>query len=282
MITLKIKKQGYFARTRTLNLPTDWNDIKITERFVFIRALALLPFEMAILEITRRLLKLSRYYFQRINTETIALITEKLAWMQLQPSSQPIILDFTHNKVRYILPKENFLNTSAYEFALADDYYNEFQEDPKNYSNLLKLVATLCRPFSEKNLLENGDARESISFQNAEFKIESRAEKLKDLDFSVSIIVLKYFEGVKLKVHQFGTKSGLFEIPLDEEEPEILKNKQSEPKLFGWWTAFRSILKTQNKTEEQIWQMSLWRVIAIMIEEKKYADEQMKRLNTKS
>ena len=84
--------------------------------------------------------------------------------------------------------------------------------------------------------------------------------------------VLRYFEGVKKDVHEYGTASGIFEKPKDETD-ETQNPKPKTQNLFGWWTAYRTIAKSQLKTEEQIWQMSLWHVLAIMIEEKTKADE---------
>ena len=271
-----------FAR-RNRAIPTAWSEITDSaQKLLFIRALSLLPFEQAIIEIARRILKLNKWQLRRTKTEDLTFLIEQLQWMHLQASANAIISQFTHDNIIYALPKDDFIGCTAFEFATADDYFKEWTDEPKDMKPLLKMVATLCRPIDKENLLNNGEAREVIQFKNAEFQIEKRAKKFETLDFSVIIIVLKYFEGVKKKVYEFGIQVGLFEIPLDEEESEFQKKNKSNNAVFGWWTVFRNIMKSQNRKEEEIWEMSLWRVLSIMIEEKQQSDELQKRMDSRN
>lgn len=277
MTTLKISIPhtiGFFTITthNRRHIPSAWSDInERRRRLLFIQLLISLPFEVAMLRIIRELLGMSKRQFSIVDAADIAAISDQLAWMNLEPSTQPIIETFYHKATIYALPKPDFNGGSAYEFAQADDYYQEWLDNPQAELPLLRLIATLARPTNNAQFQKTGDARQPLSSDSreAEFDIERRANALKDLDVTAVIAVLRFFEGVKKDVHEYGVASGIFEKPKADDDTEKPKSKT----LFGWWTAFRSIAKAQNKTEEQIWAMSLWRVLSIMIEEKMKADE---------
>ena len=155
----------------------------------------------------------------------------------------------------------------------------EFLENADAPENLLRLVATLARPYSKPNFKATGDARNPLSTDPkiAEHGIELRANFFKDLDVAVVMATLRYFEGVKKEVYEMGVASGIFPKPKETKEGEE-PTKSEKDALFGWWTAYRNVAKSQNKTEEEVWQMSLWRVLSVMIEEKIKADEAEKQL----
>jgi hypothetical protein len=277
MTTLKISiphKIGFLTITshNRRHIPSAWSDInERRRRLLFIQLLISLPLELAMLDIVRELLGMSKRQFSLVDPADIAAISDQLSWMNLEPSTQPIIETFNHKGKIYALPKPDFNGGSAYEFAQCDDYYQEWLDNIQSEQPLLRLIATLARPHSPTQIRKTGDARQPLSHDSreAEYDIEGRAETFKDLDITAVITVLRFFEGVKKDVHEYGVASGIFEKPKAEEDNE----KPKPNNLFGWWTAFRSIAKAQNKTEEQIWAMSLWRVLSIMIEEKMKADE---------
>lgn len=246
-------------------------------RLTFVRYLALLPQDKAMTCIVRDILGLPKRQFARLDPADIAAIATRLDWMNL-PSTQPVLAKFQHNGAVFALPKADFVGGTAYEFAQADDYYTEWIENPQSHHDLLRLVATLTRLYSTKYLKKTGDARTPLPTnpKEAEHDIELRALQLLEADIAIIVSVLRYFEGLKKEVHEYGTASGIF--------PKIKENDPTPPtqSLFGWWTAFRNVAKSQNKTEEQVWQMSLWRVLAIMIEEKTKADELEKRSEAQS
>jgi hypothetical protein len=280
IIPYKIFGVTIWTRRYRRFVPSAWSAILDGKRrLLYVRMLSILPFEQGILHIARDIMGMSRYHFHLMAIEDIAAVVEKLEWMRLDPLATPIFYTFSHKKHLYALPRVDFTEGIAYEFALADNYYQEWTENPEESKPLLQLVATFCRPVDIERLHAMGDGRAVLNTEYAEHQIEFRAKLFEDLDFAIVIAVLRYFEGVKQMVHDFGTSSGIFDKPSETPADEPKKNG-----LFGWWTAFRSVAKTQNKTEEAVWSMALWRVLAIMIEEKHRADEMEKqsRMNEKN
>lgn len=260
-------------------LPRAWTHIHDgRRRSLYIRYLSVLPFDTAVVSIAKDLLNLKPAgLFWHINPDDIAIIAESLSWMKLIPSSIPIIPSFSHKSQVYSLPRPDFLGGTAFEYATAEGYYTEWIETPDDPTPLLCLVATLCRIQNETQLIKTGDARQPLSM-HPETEIEARAKSFDDIDFAYIVAVLRYFEGVKAKIHKMGVASGIFEMPKKDDEGNILPQKKAIG--FGWWTAFRTVAKGQNKTEEQVWEMSMWRVLSIMIEEKQRFDEQEKQMKT--
>ena len=274
-IPYKIFGRTVWTKKRRRPIPESWTHIADSgRRLTFVRTLALLPHDEAMPRIVQTLLDLPKRHFNAIEPEDIAAIADKLDWMRLEPSTQPIFDRFEHEGKVYALPKPEFDGGTAYEFAQADDHYTEWLENPDAPEALLRLVATLARTYSSRQLQKTGDARRPLSTntREAEHDIQTRADELKNADIAIIMSVLRYFEGVKKDVHEYGTASGIFEKPKDETD-DTQNPKPKTQNLFGWWTAYRTIAKSQLKTEEQIWQMSLWHVLAIMIEEKTKADE---------
>jgi hypothetical protein len=264
-------------------IPEAWSDIHGGKRrLFFLRCLSILPHDEAMLHIIRSILKLNKRRFLQLDPADVAAISDQLDWMRLEPSTIPIISTFHHHRTQFAFPRPEFVGGTAYEFALADSYYSEWAENPDDPKPLLRLVATLIRPLSTFQLAQTGDARIPLSSdpQKAEHAVEEWAKRFDDLDFAYTVAALRYFEGVKKEVHEIGINSGIFEKPKEDDDQSPVTNNQSP--LFGWWTAFRSVAKSQQKTEEQIWQMSLWRVLSIMIEEKHKADEMERQMNNNS
>jgi hypothetical protein len=277
-IPFKIWGVTFLTRQYRREIPEAWAHIPdISRRLFFLRHLALMPnFDTARLHILKSILNLPRWAFFNINRDDLAALLEQLEWLRPNPSTIPIIDNFKHQNTVFHLPKGEFTNGKAYEFAVADDYYTSFLESPNDPEPLLRLVATLARPERKKreDNIRYGDLRIPLF---TEHEVEFRAKYLKDIDFAIVIAVLRYFEGVKKMVYDMGIDSGIFDPPNPKDEEAETQNPKSDA-LFGWWTAFRSIAKTQNKTEEQIWDMSLWRVISIMIEEKHKQDVMEKQM----
>lgn len=248
-------------------LPSAWSDIHDERRrLFFVRMLTLMSFETAQEHILRDILKLSERCFRQIDSLDVTAMLEKLEWMRLAPSTKPIVKRFKHKGIVYHFPKTDFLGSTAQEFALADDYYNQFVKDSDQTEPALKLLATLARPYDSKHNQRTGDPRSPLSIDPSESEhfIETNATLLADVDFSVVLAALCFWQGISQKVTNQGLKVGIFEKNKAEENQNTKLNNAN---LFGWWTSFRIIAKLQLKTEEQIWAMSFWRVFSIMLEE---------------
>ena len=213
-IPYKIFGQNIWTKKYRRPIPESWTHITDSgRRLTFIRTLALLPNDVAMLHIVRTLLDLPKRHFNALEPHDIAAITAKLTWLTLVPSTQPYITRFEHEGKIYALPKPEFDGGTAYEFAQADDHYTEWLENTAAPEALIRLVATIARAYSVHEFEETGDARRPLSTntRKAEHDIQTRAENLKNLDIAVVMSVLRYFEGVKQQVHEYGTASGIFE-----------------------------------------------------------------------
>ncbi|RAJ94201.1 hypothetical protein LX87_04086 [Larkinella arboricola] len=106
---------------------------------------------------------------------------------------------FEFEGVDYLLPDDNFSNTTAIEIAMANIHYLAYTrpENP-NPRAVLQLVTTLCRPVRKdlksfrKSADWNGDAREEYNTILA----DERAGRMTTLGLGVVMGVLQYFEAM--------------------------------------------------------------------------------------
>lgn len=125
-------------------------------------------------------------------------LRQQFAWLfETHPEGKPPMDSFFHAGVNYHLPADNFGDSTAIEIAFANMAYVDFAnpEEP-NPDALDKLIATLCRPRREdwrkfqKSKEWNGDVREEFSEQ----RMSEQAKAFSNLDMTVKLIMLDYFE----------------------------------------------------------------------------------------
>ncbi|QHV97945.1 hypothetical protein [Spirosoma endbachense] len=146
-------------------------------------------------------------------------ITEK-------PFESFAIEDANGRLVTYLLPEDNYANTSAIEIAMANIHYLAFTRPGKpNPLGVLALIATLCRPARadlkkfRKSVDWNNDAREEYNTVLA----EERAVQFANLPFGVVMAITQYFEAMNgrfLKAY----KDVYDPDPLAEDEPAMYHN----------------------------------------------------------
>ncbi len=135
-------------------------------------------------------------------------LRQQCAWLfTTRPAGKPPINSFAHKGRNYHLPADRYTDTSALELSFANMMYLEFaapipeDADLKSATTekgkaLDRLVAILCRTRSEDWRKQrrkpdfNGDVRVAFS----EALMETEAARLHDLDMSVKLVVLDYFE----------------------------------------------------------------------------------------
>lgn len=133
------------------------------------------------------------------------------------PDGKPVV---------YLLPDDNFVNTSAIEISMANIHYLSFTR-PKNpnHKAVLMLLSTLCRPQRtdlkkfRKSAEWNGDAREEYNTVLA----EERAATFATLPLGVIMAITQYFEAMNGRFLK--TYKDVYEPdPAADEEEPLYKN----------------------------------------------------------
>lgn len=268
-IPFKIFGFTFGVRRYRRSLPGAWSVIHDTERRLFyFRTLQLDPTPAAFIPILRDMLKLKDFYFYRIEPNDITVFTEILAWMREPLPIRALIPNFTHEGVTYHFFKPDFDNGTAFDFAIADDYYTEYVDNQDNTDALLLLASALVYTDSEP--------------RNTKEIIEKRLNTFKNLSFDYILVALRYFEALKKEIHEVGENVGLFDTPTTEGDAE----NTEMPIHFGWWTSYRFIAKSQVFGDyEKVLKTQFWDILKNLIEEKQREETLRKRyaaLNAKT
>ncbi|MFN8347424.1 MAG: hypothetical protein U0X91_20645 [Spirosomataceae bacterium] len=162
-------------------------------------------------------------------------LQEQFAWVFVKPTGKPVEA-FTHEGQTYLLPEDDFENTTALELALAMMYWAEFAHpETPDKTALDKLIATLCR--SQRIDWEtwqqdpdfNGDLRVKYN-EVATLKV---AATLETLPLGLKMLLLDYF-------------NAMAERFLDSYEEIFGSNGQQEP-LYddgrGWLMLLKDVAK---------------------------------------
>ena len=254
------------------NLPESWAEF-IAQKHDALAALKLLltlPETIAKIKILETILALPKSIFKALPDELVVDLVSKLDW--LKPDISPIALlsHFDHQNVRYHLPKDNFQNGTALEFALADDYFKKASEGDE--SALLNLIATLCRPerTDKQAAITAGDLREPL---NSRSEVEYRAAQLAQLDPSLQVAVYLYFAGCKKYISDLYGSYIFAKNEETEEEIEASQETQAQnAEPFGWWGVFMEL--AQNPiNEDRIHQKNFHSLCVWLVRQKHQADK---------
>ncbi|SFD46675.1 hypothetical protein [Spirosoma endophyticum] len=120
-------------------------------------------------------------------------------WIWSTKISEKPFESFSLDGVAYLLPDDNFSNTTAVEIAIANIQYLAFTRPEKpNPASVRLLIATLCRPARkdlktfQKSVDWSGDKREEYNTILA----EERSVQFGRLPFGVIMAVTQYFEAM--------------------------------------------------------------------------------------
>ncbi len=270
MLRLKIQTGKYWGREYRRDLPLSFEEVPKSRLLPLIRVL--LQRDENRIFAAEVLLDLPRPILALIPAEEFGFILSNLEWCKLEPSSVRPMPYFEHDGVEYYYPLSSFQNGNCLEFALADDYFNEYVESG-NPSDLRKLVATLCREKKEhkSDALRTGDDRVPLM---SRAEAEARAQRLSTLPEEVCALVLYYFAGVKQEIAEtYG--EWLFD---SEEEPtaEAKPTAKKSGVMFGWWSVFFDMAENvANLTT--VYQTSFHTLCMMLVERRKRASEQETR-----
>lgn len=275
---INIEKRGketIYPRT----LPQSWAELVAQKHdaFAILKLLLALPEVEAKVKALKMILNLPKATFLILTDEIIADLVAKLDWLKPDISPIPLFPSFTHDQVCYHLPKANFENGTALEFALADDYFKKAAEG--NEAALINLVATLCRPerTDTQAAITSGDIRTPL---NSRSEAEYRGVQLAQLDPSVQVAVFLYFAGCKKYINDL--YGGTLFVKNEEEEDPNAETTQSSGEIFGWWGIFMELAENPIN-EDKIHQKNFHSLCIWLVRQKIQADKmrQAAKLNDK-
>jgi len=193
------------------------------------------------------------------------------AWVTEKPIDQPFE-SFIHNGVKYVVVGERFRNVSAAEWT---EGIMDFIGLNGGGETLDTLIANFCRPEREdlplwrKSEKYNGDAREPYNRQ----RVEEQAKDLADLDAGVKIQFLWWYEHL---INEF----------FEEFEP-LFRGASGEGPRYPDGRGYLMLLKNVAEKGhlgnfEAVTSTDVMLVYAILLDDLYNAEEQERRLKTKS
>lgn len=231
---------------KKLQLPENWGEIPSSSLAFCIKQLIIKKPLQAKIEIIRHLLKLKYRIFAMMNDEQVAELLSLLDWMDLKNMTEPIFPEKKINGIKYRMPKSEFENGTAFQYAIADEYYMKYIEshDEKELDNLIS--ALLIDTKKEKQHSDR-DMIEKRAFTFRKFK-----------DFE-RVAILAYFSAVKLKIY-------------NNYAPWLFMSDESGSGggiNFGWWGRYIDIAKTSifGKLDE-VYEARFYDIIVFLIQEK--------------
>lgn len=239
MIELLIERKNH---QRRLAIPETWNEVPGASRLFCIRQFLQPDDNRARLAIIKALLKRNWKYIISLPEQQVADIVKLTAGINLKADPEPLITKFKHKGTTYYLPKEKGRNLVAFEYPIADGYYEQYVIE-QDESALIHLVATLAREgHGDKKLaLHTGDQRVPLL---SRMEVEYRAKRLLGLPPEIQVVILMYFSGVKQYIHDLYGK-WLFNQPVIEEEEEEADTRDSGGSgMFGWWGIYMTIAES--------------------------------------
>ena len=262
---------GLFLKEKkySRSLPQSWTELPERERLaVFHLLLSDTHIVSAKVKILKKLLRFPLAVFNALTDEQVSDLVDTLDWMQLTPDAAPLIASFEHKGIVYYLPKEKFMNGSALEYPMADDFLSRFGEKGDE-ATLLLLVATISREAKTDatSIEKTGDVRTPLSSRG---EIEARAARLKGLSVEAQTAVLLYFAGVRTYIHRIYAEY-LFEQPTENIEGEIeVTSASGSGADFGWWGKYMEVAESQVfGNYDQVLQTNFHTICAYLVKKRK-------------
>jgi hypothetical protein len=234
----------------TRQLPTEWADIKPSKRHKCLK----LVYQGNRLNLLFELLNVPTHINWSVGIAELAALQEMIKNIDLLPNPDPILPNFTLGFSTYYLPKKNFDNGTALQFATALEHYQNYANS-NNVQDLRRLIAVLA---TEKGV---------IITENTDIRLFSR-DFVQMPEYYVAM-VLCYFEGILKLVNEIGTKFGLWD---DNKEENTEGGALSPAQVFGWKAVFRNLADHDPSRYDVICQRPFFEILQILIERKMQAD----------
>lgn len=213
-----------------IEVPRDWSEVTPEQ---FRKVFAILydtfpipPVHIIRIQIVRRLLGKMKVVHS-LSAEQIYDISQSVKFLWDSAPSIAFIPSFKFRGRRYYLPESHLHNAVMIEYIYADSFLAQLApEGAREYENLDKLVATLCRPaksfwwWRRLSPYDDGDIRQRFS----PALMKRRAKKFKKLPMKYKMYVLAFFAACKHEIVNNPDYNRVF--------PKPKKGQQSEG--GGW------------------------------------------------
>jgi hypothetical protein len=272
----------FFKKKITRNIPQNWREITPPLKNRLLNILAVSPPDTAIQFCAFEILALEPKIFHSIDPDTMERIHELLTFLTFPLTKEAVTPYFEVDGIKYYLPDYNAPCITAYDFALAYDYYKMWLSNPQDAQALLLLAAALCRPLnpSQNERDKMGDMREPMF---TAYPSEVRAEKFKNIESGAIYAVLGYFTAVMEFVIESGRNANLFPKPpknrVEEEEQETTPPTDSTT----FWQLYNELAKTNvfNGIED-IWRQPFYFIYDIILRNKIDNDKAIAEMKRKT
>lgn len=213
-------------------LPTSWDSAGVLA-WPCLKSLARLGPDAGKLRAIRILCRLSKAKMKSLSAEQIATLVEGLPWLTIAPLAHPIRTKFYYWGKRYSMPAAKFEDGSAITFALADDFFNAYQEGDDQA--LIHLLATLARPL-------RNNKRTPLTSRD---EVLRRGRRFRRIPPEWLAAAWMYWAGVKAYVHStYGP--WLFQQQDTDEEEETTEpdTTAAQGPNFGWWGKYLDVAES--------------------------------------
>lgn len=201
-------------------IPMNWGEIPPGSlHFVATTLVENTDFIKARVKILRRLLNISKVLFYALDDEQVNDLIELLSWMDLSTNTRLIFKEFKIKNKKYRLPDHDFDMGTAFQYALADDYYRKFHET-RTDTYMHYMISTLLY---EKEPLVSKE------------KIEERASIFWRLGAVEKVVIMAYFGAIKNMIYE-KFKSYLFSSNEDGQQGTGID--------FGWFGRYMDIAES--------------------------------------
>lgn len=270
---IKITQPRKWGRDKTYSrvIADAWTDMDDSTRLFCLKMLLAAPPPpeggdvAAKIQILKHLLNLPKAVFSNLSDEQMSALVDKLDWLTLGAIDAPLLSQFNHAGLIWLLPRAQFKDGAAIEFPMADQFVMAFSKSGAE-SDLLKVVGSLATP------VENGQTKRQIIKSRED--AEHRADILRGISIETAMAVLLYFLGIKQFIAE---KYGdfLFDDEDDDDDDALVRAAMAHFPNFGWWGSFLGIAESGVfGTYEQVLQTNFHRVVMFLIEKRKEAKRQ--------
>jgi len=244
-------------------MPGDWNELSSGFRVFAIRVLLTNDENVAKIIIMRKLLRIKKSLFTKINEAQMYDLVQLLDWLHLQKLTIPIYPELKikttiwqklgiHKPTLYKCPNDKMENATAYQYAAASDHYKEYiaTHEKKHLDRLLATLYTDVRDDEE---------------------IKKTAKIFKNVPILVKMSALVYFAGVQYYVYE-NYKEWLFES--DSETQGGIN--------FGWWGKYIEIAESGVFGDlDKVYASRFYDIIVFLIQKKEAYLAQKSKMEAK-
>lgn len=205
------------------------------------------------LKILKKLLKIPNSAFLNLDACCVVEMTELLKWMDIRSNTKIIFREFNTEGKTYYLPADDFEQGTAFQYALACDYYKKYVEkhDAKDLHYLCSTLLSENAPLCDKE------------------KIEQRADTFSHLRDVEKMTILAYFGAIQ-------------EMIADKFGHWLFRSEEGDAPTgisFGWWGVYMDVAESGVFGDiKGVYQTRFYDIVVFLIQKKEQYDAMKKAM----